>query len=109
MATLITEELAKQLIEHYTNCINEIEKSPNINDAISICIRYATELGICKAATLLTEEYIYGCEWIKNLATVNINGSLYATHIPVLCDTIPEIITALQTRVDMLLTFKTEK
>jgi hypothetical protein len=106
MAILMTEQLAKQLIEHYENCIKMVDSSRSLKEAINLCILYCTKSGIALCATQQSGKYIYECDWVKEAESRN--WSSYRKEIPDYCTTVDEIITALQTRVDILKTFKNE-
>lgn len=107
MAILMTEQLAKQLIEHYEQCISEVKQCTDIVDIIKICKQYYTDQGLCYCATKVFNQDTYGCKWLTKMANLN-SRKIYITVLPDQCNNIPEIISALQTRVDILLTFKNE-
>lgn len=105
MAILMTEQLAKQLIEHYKKCISEVQECDNTKDAISRCRHYYTGQGLCYCVYKVFNKDIYGCKWLTRMIKLN-DRKEYITVVPTQCETIPDIISALQTRVDILLTFK---
>ena len=107
MAILMTEQLAKQLIEHYEQCINEVRQYNDIIDGIKICKQYYTDQGLCYCAIKMFDKDTYGCKWLTKMANLN-SRKMYITVLPDQCDSISQILTALQTRVDILKTFKNE-
>jgi len=109
MAILMTEQLAKQLIEHYEQCISEVKECDAILDAKKLCSskQYKTCVGLCYVAIQIFNQDVYDCKWIKSEVRKN-SKKLYIADSPNDCETIPDIITALQTRVDILKTFKNE-
>jgi hypothetical protein len=111
MAILMTVQLAQQLIAHYERCINDVKLFTTLEGAKAICKEYSAERGVCYCANIVFDESIYGCEWLLKNSTFTITtpqatiSSNYITNVPAMCDTIPDIISALQTRVDILKTF----
>jgi hypothetical protein len=104
MAIRMTEQLAEQLIEHYEHTIKmvrQIDLGFNIRSAIILCEINKIQYGLCFAADSLFKKNIYFCDWVRSFKNAN-----YIATTPKTCNTIPEIITALQIRVDILKTFK---
>jgi hypothetical protein len=108
MAILMTEQLAKQLIKHYEKCIKDVQLFYTLEGAKAICKEYSVERGVCYCANIVFDEAVYGCQWLLEKSKFVIINSDYITNVPAMCETIPDIITALQTRVNILKTFKNE-
>ena len=104
----MTEQLAKQLIEHYEQCISKVRQCTILKSAKEICKKYSAERGVCYCATIVFDKPIYGCKWLLEKSTFVVINSDYIANVPAMCETIPDIITALQTRVDIVKTFKNE-
>lgn len=106
MAILMTEQLAKQLIEHYEQCIKEVKQCTTVYSAQDVCYKHTTDVGFCYCASKVFDVDIYSCEWVKSFKPEK--NSWYIAITAEDCLTIPDIIDALQTRVDILKTFKNE-
>lgn len=104
----MTEELAKQLTEHYEHCIKMIQPidSRYTQAAKDLCKSNKIHHGLCYAAAALFNKDLYSCDWVRS--HVKLYEDDYITAPPNHCNTVSDIITALQIRVDILKTFKNE-
>ena len=94
--------LANKIIEGYERIVKEVEGMCGVVSIDKYLHSQKTAHGICKYAMAVLGEDIFGDDWVMSVS--NADGSI-CRH-PRICTTKPEILQALQTRIDILKTFK---
>jgi hypothetical protein len=93
---LMNEPLRDKLVAHYERVKAEVSKCESVADALGICRRNHVDFGICLCCIHIIPVDVFHCDWINSK-----RWGLY----PYSYQDMPNIITALQTRIDILKTF----
>lgn len=95
----MTQELADKLINHYEGVVRQAEGMDNLWEILELCCDTQTTCGVCNCATRVFDADVYEDAWVTSF------GAFWFKY-PTNCNTKPEIIEALQFRIDRLKTFK---
>lgn len=106
MAVLMTVELANKLIDHYEKCIAEVKCCGNTHTAKSLTMVYSVDYGFCSCSKRVFNTNVVRCDWVKSLTTDTYR--LFIDHPPFHGGTVSDVIKLLQSRVDILNSFKIE-
>ena len=99
----MNQQLANQLIEHYEKAVKVIKRKRSLQKAHEYCDEMHIDFGICRCARNVFDVNV-GMENV--FIKTNIQHGYYFCKFPLECETIPDITEALQTRIDILKTFK---
>lgn len=102
----MTVELANKLIDHYEKCIAEVKCCGNPHTAKSLTVVYSVDYGFCSCSRRVFNVDLLGCDWVKSLTTDAFR--LFIARPPFHGDTVSGVIKLLQSRVDILNSFKIE-
>lgn len=98
----MTTELVQKLIAHYEMVVGKVKECDNISNAGDILLATNTLNGICNCSDSFFGESIEDNEWVMNQCP---STEWYWGDPPGYYTTIPQILTALQLRIDILKTF----
>jgi len=99
----MTQELADKLISHYEDVVRQVEVMGSIETIYDLLYSTNTSRGVCMCASEVFNEDVYADLWINSF------GESFWFRYPSRYDTKPEILEALQFRIDRLKTFNQQK
>ena len=99
----MTQELADKLISHYEDVVDKVKGIDNVEAILDLLYSTNTSHGVCMCASEVFNEYVYDDLWINSF-----RQSFWFKY-PSYYGTKPEILEALQFRIDRLKTFNQQK
>lgn len=97
----MTTELVHKLIAHYEMVVGKVREAKDVTEAHEITVATYTKHGVCYCSDHRFGHDIYDNQWGVNNSNINWVWG----RKPSDCTTIPQILTALQLRIDILKTF----
>jgi hypothetical protein len=94
------QEILSLLIPYYKEHLKVVRKMDSLLTAYEYLISNDLHHGICACATNVFGVGIYGADWIEKLTKAR--GSVYIANTPYHCNTLPEIIQSLETRISIM-------
>lgn len=101
----MTVELANKLIDHYEKAISVVRTKKHIHSARRTVETLRVDSGLCYCAKHMFGVSLADCDFIKSLLP---KSGLFIAHPAFYADSVSEMVSLLQYRVNILKQFKTE-